>query len=217
MFVVRCLGNKIDSSVARTPEIILIDHRKDVSGRISSNSHHDTQDVTVLEVHQKELINISSQLSSSFSFTVSVGGVSFPFMSAFKSLNKIRALVNQFQWLTKNRNVHVDLNQLFEHLAFLARTFNRVHAISKAIETNKNFSWPTEALVRDAQELRQCGYIQTLARKRLDETFNTMFNTDKVLKFFKEDIEFTRLLDIANGVVVETPSEFNRNSAPTEF
>jgi len=142
-------------------------------------------------------------------YMVSIGGMTFPFKSTFDNIDQVMVNVSVVSNLFSNDVIKIDLDCLKYHLYNISKTFNKMEAIKLAKQEHQNFQWDINDVSEDHNELVKCNYsLSELAKYKMNKKIHNSFNKDKVQQYLFDDIDYDRLLSIADGVIIDTPDNF---------
>jgi len=99
----------------------------------------------------------------------------------------------------------------------LAKSFNRKTAIDSAVYKNRNFHWASQDTDVDIVELIEAGSIKELAINRIKNKSSMSFNRERVIQYLSNDVDYDRLLSIADGVRIDKPDNFINGKMPEKF
>ncbi len=150
-------------------------------------------------------------------FIVSVGGMSFPFRSAFNDLDQVVTNAIKFTKILEVSKSNFDISKFKNHLIYLAKSFNRKASINEAIEEHKDFVWPQEDIEDDYIELTRSGSLEDMAFNRMKVKLQNSFNSTRILENLSDDVDANKLLQIASGMRIDVPHGFENNSMPAQF
>ncbi len=171
---------------------------------------HDVYDISNIVLHNECTLKESN-------FIVSVGGMSFPFRTAFNNIDQVVFNAKRFIKLVEISNISFDIKKFKDHLIHLAKSFNRKASINRATLEHKDFTWASEDVTDDYEELMQSGSLERLADDRMQAKLNVSFNITRVQQNLSNDIDYAKICEVATGMRIDTPDGFVKKRMPIQF
>jgi hypothetical protein len=161
-------------------------------------------------IHPTTHAEVSNMGHNKNTWSVSIGGISYVIEDIF--CTRLESAINlacEYSSLLTGDQAHVDFDRLKQHLTSLASRFMREPHEAAAQEASKDFAWPSEARTQDLTELRSCGSIKELIRRRQESVRPSRINSERVMRLFKDNSQLDKLCQLAQeGVIIDTPEDF---------